>query len=210
MTRGMYLEEPGNPEAYRFDQFFFGPQLLVAPVLSAARKRTVYLPQGEWWEFETAKRLSGGLEITRPVELKDVPVYAKAGSIIPRQNPDGELHAGHIRELILDVYGGADGTATLYEDDGKSSRHREGEFCRTRFDLRQNGRRLVLSATVAEGKPLGVVREVSVTLALDSKPASVSCDGKELSCEDGGQGRWNVRLGTLPADKAWRMSIELG
>ena len=123
VTRGMFLEEPGNPDAYRFDQFDFGPDMLVAPVLSATRKRTIYLPAlsgvegpaGEWWEFETAKRMNGGVEITRPVGLNEVPVYVKAGSMIPRQDPDGAIHAGHVQNLVLDVYPSFGGTRACPE-----------------------------------------------------------------------------------------------
>ncbi len=128
ITRGLFLTDPNNPIAYRFDEFYFGPDMLAAPILSADNERIVYLPDGNWWEFETAKMITGGCEITRIAELSEVPVYVRAGSIIPRQDPDGDIHAAHIENLVLDVYSGADGESELYEDDGKSTGFKEGIF----------------------------------------------------------------------------------
>jgi hypothetical protein len=212
VCRGLFLEEPGNPEAYRFDQYFFGPALLVAPVLDASRKRTVYLPAGLWWEFGTGKRWEGGVAITRPVALKDVPVYARAGGVIPRQDPDGDLHAAHIRELTLDVYAGASGSGELYEDDGKSPAYQDGRFCRTRFELTQGAGEMTLSGTVAEGKPLGAQRQVTVDIALSAAPRSVGLDdGSPLAWEALPEAnRFRIRLPLRPSSAAWAIRIGEG
>ena len=57
------LDDPDSDDAYRFDQYMFGPQLLVAPVLSTENKRTIYLPKDHWWEFESKQLASGSCEI---------------------------------------------------------------------------------------------------------------------------------------------------
>jgi len=240
VTRGMFLEEPGNPDAYRFDQFYFGPDMVVAPVLSASRKRTIYLPSrraqgwtgpssarsdaagdvgvhldandGLWWEFETAKRVSGGVEITRPVALNEVPVYVKAGSIIPRQDPDGEIHAGHIHELVLDVYpqrvlepAVPAGSGILYEDDGRSPSYRDGTFCRTQFTLTNN----CLTGEVVEGKPLGMKRQITVILATEVMPRGAILNGQhEIVSEPHGSNRSRFILPELPADMPFKLEIK--
>jgi hypothetical protein len=205
VTRGMFLEEPENFEAYRFDQYYFGSDMLVAPVLSAIRKRTVYLPDGGWWEFETAKKIIGGVEITRPVALNEVPVYVRAGSVIPRQNPDGDIHAGHICDLTLDVYGGANGMAMLYEDDGVSTAYRKGAFCRTQFEL-TDGR---LIGRVVDGKPLGAKRKITITLSLEQPISYAMLNGKKkIAAELDVANRYRFVLPELPADKPFELELK--
>ena len=210
LTRGLFLEEPENPAAYRFDQYWFGPALLVAPVLSASRERTLYLPAGDWWEFETAKRVSGGAEITRAVALTEVPVYVKAGRVIPRQDPDGDIHAAHLRNLVLDVYPGANGSAELYEDDGRSPRHLQGEFCRTRFELVQEPGAVTLRGQVVEGRPLGAERQVTLDVALAAAPREVNLDGKTPLAWEAlpTVNRYRIRLPARPATAPWRVRVE--
>lgn len=99
LVRGMYLSDPENPMAYCWDQYFFGPDLVVAPILSAANERSVYLPKGNWWEFESGKLVPGNREFTCPAALHEVPIYARSGCIIPRQSADADIHSPHIREL---------------------------------------------------------------------------------------------------------------
>lgn len=231
LVRGMFLEEPENPDAYRFDQYYFGPDMLVAPVLAASRKRTVYLPAlparpsagdgespvqgaaGDWCEFETAKRVCGGVELTRPVALADVPVYVRAGSIIPRQNPDGDIHAAHIRELVLDVYPGADGSGELYEDDGTSPSYEQGNFCRTRFDLVQERGALTLRGQVVAGRPLGDERQVTVDIALAAPPREVRREGQvaAFECEAlVATNRYRIRLPARASGAPWSVRIVEG
>jgi alpha-glucosidase (family GH31 glycosyl hydrolase) len=204
VTRGLFLEEPDNPEAYRFDQYYFGAALLVAPVLTASRKRTVYLPEGEWREFESGASVTGGVEITRPVALNEVPVYVKAGSIIPRQDADGDIHAGHLERLWLDVYGGAAGAGLLYEDDGRSVDYRSGAFCRTQFELAGG----CLTGRVVEGAPLGARRRITVVVAADAPPLSAILNGRqEIAGIRCGPHRVRFVLPELPAEEAWSLRM---
>ncbi len=205
LTRGLFLLEPQNDAAYRFDEFHFGPALLVAPVLAAgAKERTLYLPAGAWWEFETGTRVAGGAELTRAVGLNDVPVYVRAGGILPRQDPDGALHAGHTQALWLDVYAGADGTATLYEDDGVTTAYRDDACCRTEFALTAAG----LSGRVVAGAPLGAERRLTVTLAADLPPTAAVLNGMHrLAAEPLGARRCRFVLPALPAAAAWSLEF---
>jgi alpha-D-xyloside xylohydrolase len=104
------------------DEFMFGPSLLVAPVTDAgATSRRVYLPQGtDWYDFWTGERTPGGQTVDRAAPLDTMPLYVRAGSIVPMgpeseytdQHPDGPIE--------LRIYPGADGAFRLYEDDGIS------------------------------------------------------------------------------------------
>ncbi len=207
VCRGLFLEEPENAEAYRFDQYFFGPSLLVAPVLSAARKRSVYLPAGLWWDFGTGRRQEGGVEITRPVALNEVPVYVRAGSVIPRQDPDGAIHAGQVENLVLDVYAGADGGGELYEDDGRSARYEKGAFCKTRFCLKENGAARMLESRGAEGRPLGTKRRITVELTAEKAPARASIDGQAIAVESTAPNRYRLHLPERDAATPWTLEM---
>ncbi len=215
VTRGLYLEDPRNPAAYRFDEFFFGPDLLIAPVLSADRERSLYLPAtgnaGGWWEFETAICHAGNREITRMVELSDVPVYVRPGAIIPRQNPDDPVHPGHIAELVLDVYPGANGSAFLYEDDGVSEAYPAGAFCRTHFELHHDSDGITLSGRVDAGVPLGRHRVVVVEISLPGLlKGATDNQGFAVPWEElPASGRFRLRLNRREAAASWALHLSL-
>jgi alpha-glucosidase len=204
LTRGLFLEEPNNPAAYRFDEYWCGSGLLIAPVLDLSDSRTLYLPEGDWWEFDTAKKLKGGREITRAVTVKDVPAYVPAGTILTRQNPDGDIHAVHISDLTLDVYPGADGVASLYEDDGTSDGYLTGKFCVTHFEL--EGMRL--RGSIKKGVPLGATRRITIQIRLDKAPAKITFNkSTPLPCE-GQDGIYTIALPEHPSDKPWELHVE--
>lgn len=212
LTRGLYLEEPENSAAYRFDQYYFGPALLVAPVLSASRERSLSLPKGDWWEFGTARRLTGGREVTRPVALEELPVYVKAGGVLACQDPDGDIHAAHVRNLVLDVYPGADGSAELYEDDGCSQDYLRGQFCRTRFRLEQREGAITIRGEVAEGRPLGEERQVTIHVSLAAAPRAAQLDDHTPLAWEAlpAANRYRIRVPSRPSAARWSVRIEGG
>jgi len=209
--RGMFLDDPDNLDADRFDQFCFGEDMVVAPVLGPESKRDIYLPEGLWWPFEGGGLPQvGGVAITREVPLDDVPVYVRAGRVIPRQDPDGEIHAGHTAALRLDVYPGAGGESSLYEDDGETLKYQRRGFCRTRYSVRDDGEVIELSSELAAGKPIGESREIAVTLPLERQPTKVSLDGKcvaKAKIREASPGRWEIDLGRRNADAAWALKV---
>ena len=69
-VRGLYMEDAADEDVYRFDQYYFGPSPVVAPVVSADPRRRSYLPAGRWWTFELNALLPGGMEIVRDVDSK--------------------------------------------------------------------------------------------------------------------------------------------
>ena len=140
IVRAMYLGWPRLGAAYRFDrQYMYGDALLVAPVArpgGRARKR-VWFPPGEWVDIFTGRRHRGPRAKTIGVPLERMPVFARAGAIVPRQ-PDAS-HSEQQRNdpLVLGVYAGANGSFTLYEDSGDGLDYLRGRFARTRFAWRQ-------------------------------------------------------------------------
>jgi alpha-glucosidase/alpha-D-xyloside xylohydrolase len=130
VMRALWLHYPDDPAAVaRGDEYLWGRDMLVAPVVEkGATARRVYLPRGAWHDFWTGEQLAGGSEISRPVDLATLPLYVRAGAIVPMgpvKQYTGEAVDG---PLEIAVYPGADGSYLLYEDDGASFRYRNGEW----------------------------------------------------------------------------------
>jgi len=116
---------------------------LVAPVVEqGASSRHVYLPRGSWYDFWTGERIEGGREITRPVDLETLPLYVRAGAILP-QGPVKQYTAEKIdAPLMFSIYPGADSSFLLYEDDGRSFNYRKGEWMGTQLSWNDEQRKL--------------------------------------------------------------------
>ena len=154
MMRALWLHAPEDARAVACsDQFLFGSDLLVAPVVEkGATARRVYLPRGRWIDFWTEQAVDGGAEIDRAVDLTTTPLYVRAGAIIPmgpvRQYADEPSDA----PPVLVVYPGAGGSSSLYDDDGKSFEYRKGAW--RRLGMRwQDGTR-TLTVTAQDGPQL--------------------------------------------------------
>jgi alpha-D-xyloside xylohydrolase len=130
MMRALPMDFGGDEKVLDIDdQYMFGPAFLVNPVTQAkAASRSVYLPGGgeNWTNFWTGEVVGGGRRVDAGAPREQIPLFVRAGSIIPL-GPDlqyaGERPADPIE---LRVYPGADGTFTLYEDEGDSYRYEKG------------------------------------------------------------------------------------
>jgi alpha-D-xyloside xylohydrolase len=139
IMRGLAMDFPDDSEAREVaTQYLFGPALLVCPVSEqGAVSRTVYLPAGtDWYEFDTGTRHAGGRTVEAPAPLARMPLFVRAGSILPT-GPDLR-HSGESLNapLLLNVYTGADGAFEIYEDDGLSYAYEDGAWSRipVRYD----------------------------------------------------------------------------
>ena len=181
LMRALWLHYPDDPVASaRGDQFLWGRDILVAPVVEkGATGRRVYLPPGTWIDFWTEAPIDGGQEITREVDLGTMPLYVRAGAVVPigpvKQYVDERVTA----PLTLTVYPGIDGTSAWYEDDGLSFNYRTGAFMRVAAAWRQATRRLSLRLTAGRMQP-PVRREIAVRLAGDTRTTPIAFDGRPL------------------------------
>ena len=128
LMRALPLEFSSDPGGRAVaDQFMFGSALLINPVtVEGARQRTVYLPAGNIWiDFWTGKRLKGGQSIVAQAPLEKLPIYVRAGSIVP-YGPRVESAAGKPDPIDLRVYTGANADFTLYEDEGDNYDYEKG------------------------------------------------------------------------------------
>jgi alpha-glucosidase (family GH31 glycosyl hydrolase) len=151
IIRALWLHYPDDAAAVaRGDEYLWGRDILVAPVTEkGATSRSLYLPRGLWYDFWTGEKVDGGREINRPVDLATIPLYVRAGSILPLDPPrqyTGETVDG---PLSLQVFPGADGRFMLYEDDGSTFDYRKGEWLGLSVEWQDKARRLTLR--LAEG-----------------------------------------------------------
>jgi len=123
-----------------------GPELLVAPVVErGATSRDVYLPRGDWYDFWTGERLAGGREISRAVDLETLPLYVRAGAILPLGPVKQYTGEPTDLPLSISIFSGTDASFLLYEDDGGSFNYRKGELMGVQMDWSESHRTLVLS-----------------------------------------------------------------
>ena len=105
--RHLLLEFPDDAKTYDCDdEYLIGDKILVAPVIEqGATSRSLYLPQGSWTDYWTGTVLDGGRNITVAAPLRQIPIFVRAGSILPLLSPDTEtlaqdLASGKISDLV--------------------------------------------------------------------------------------------------------------
>lgn len=154
IIRALWLHYPDDAAAVaRGDEYLYGREILVAPVVEkGAATRSLYLPRGVWYDFWTKERLEGGQEITRKVDLETIPLYVRAGAVIPMGPLKQYTTENVAAPLALWIHPGQDGAFSLYEDDGKSFDYRKGEFMRVHIAWNDRQRRL--SAKLAAGSKM--------------------------------------------------------
>jgi alpha-D-xyloside xylohydrolase len=131
LMRALPLEFSSDTRAREIsDQFMFGPALLINPVTTeGATQRALYLPAvgNEWVDFWTGKQTGAGQTITADAPLDRIPIYVRAGSIVP-VGPRAESAAVKEDPIELRIYSGADGDFNLYEDQGDSYDYEHGAY----------------------------------------------------------------------------------
>jgi alpha-D-xyloside xylohydrolase len=179
LLRALAFDFRADPAAYDVrDQFMFGPAFLVNPVThpmyytagstplaGVAKSRAVYLPAGcDWYDFWTDERLAGGQTVLADAPLDALPLYVRAGSIVPmgpeRQYVDDQPDA----PVELHVYPGADGDFQLYEDEGDGYNYEQGAFSTILIHWQDAARRLILDARAGRYPGMQEQREFRVVL----------------------------------------------
>ena len=127
--RALFMDFPNDIKAATLtDEYMFGPALLVAPVVEqGATTREVYLPAGtDWYNYWTNEKLHGGQTVTVKAPIDTIPLFVRAGSILPLGAPVESTHAKQAIAKVK-VYPGADGQFTLYNDDGVTYAYEKGD-----------------------------------------------------------------------------------
>ena len=183
IIRALWLHYPDDETAVsRGDEYLFGRDLLVAPVVEkGADSRSLYLPHGIWYDFWTHERMEGGRTVTKNVDLATIPLYVRGGAILPL-GPIKQYTAEQSETPItLWVHPGANGVFSLYADDGKTFNYRRGDFERIEMTWNDSDRRLQLrlhaGSRMMQPKRNFVVQAVGETnsraIVFDGKPLAV-------------------------------------
>jgi alpha-D-xyloside xylohydrolase len=193
MMRGLVMDFPRDDKVKDIkDQYLFGHALMVAPVTSyGARERTVYFPAGaDWYDFDTGKRYAGGTTATVPAPLDRIPVFVRTGAVIPTGPVTQYVDEKPDAPLVLQVYAGASGQASLYEDDGVTNAYARGEYSRIPFRYDDKTGTVTIGARTGQYKGMPQTRQIKVRLLkpgvatradMDSSDKTVTYDGKPVT-----------------------------
>lgn len=142
--RHLIFDFRNDPEVKNIgNQYMFGPAFMVSPVASAgATSRSVYLPEGTWYDFWTGKTVTTG-RFTAPAPLSRLPLHIRAGSIIP-MGPNIQYATERADTIELRVYPGADGSFTMYEDEGDSYHYEKGTYATIPITYIDNPQNLII------------------------------------------------------------------
>jgi alpha-D-xyloside xylohydrolase len=147
------------------DEFLFGPAILVNPVTEpGATSRRVYLPKAKWYDFWTGRGVDGGVAIDMAAPLDRIPLFVRAGSIVP-MGPDMEYAAEKPADPIeLRVYTGADANFTLYEDENDNYEYEKGVHATIRVQWQEAGKKLTIGER--DGKFPGMLEKRTIRIVL--------------------------------------------
>lgn len=188
ICRPLYYDYPEAEEAYTYDnEYFFGDDILVAPITSKPdadrlTRKTVWLPEGQWWSASTGETIVGPCERTMTFTDRQIPYFIHQGALIPCL-PDTVMHVtARPAHMILQAVAGADGSASLYEDDGDNADYAT-RYATTALTQKQGRGRTVYTIAARQGVSAKAPARRSYTLQIlgNARPLSATVDGKTVS-----------------------------
>lgn len=173
--RALWLHYSDDPEAVKLGtEYLWGRDILVAPVVEkGATSRRLYLPEGTWYDWWTGKSVAGKQWLDRSVDLATMPIYVRAGAIVPLDPVRQHTSQVGSEPTTLRVHPGANGSFTLYDDDGTSLGYRDGSDAKTvwlRFEWNDRGRRLTVSRDARMKSWPGGVRVFDIEIVGGNAP----------------------------------------
>lgn len=183
LMRALWLHYPKDEKVRNMgSQYLWGRDLLIAPVFEkGATAREVYLPEGDWYDWWTNQKVQGGKTIHHKVDLSIMPIYVRAGSIIPF-DPVRQYTSEKVTEpTTLKVYRGKDGLFILYEDDGISQDYLKGKGSWTRMTWNDLNKTLTLEPAAPKGATdLPMSRTFAVQLLPEGVMKNINYSGKAV------------------------------
>jgi alpha-D-xyloside xylohydrolase len=154
--RALFMDFPNDPKVANIgDQYMFGPAFLVAPVTDqGVTSREVYLPAGaDWYDYWTNRRYTGGQTVTVAAPIDQIPLFVRAGSIVPMGVQVPSTSVAQPLETIR-VYAGRDASFALYDDDGTTNAYRKGAGTTRTLRWDDRAGRLSASGALPRGQAL--------------------------------------------------------
>lgn len=203
MMRPLVMDFADDEKALALnDEYMFGRALLVKPVTEplytwrdekggghqtypdlsqAAAAVSVYLPAGnDWYDFHTGRRLAGGQRLMRPCPITEIPVYVRAGSILPWGPAVQYSSEKPWDDLEIRLYEGADGTFTLYEDSGDGYEYEKGQYTLIPFSWNEQARTLTIGKRTGSYPAMAKSRQFRIVLMGGTETKTVQYNGKEV------------------------------
>ncbi len=182
VLRNLFFYDQQDPKCREFgDQFLFGDDLLVCPVVKAkTKKMDVYLPKGKWYDFWSGEVMKTG-KYSVKVSADRLPIYVRAGAVLPTVDPvqhTGELQ--QLKTLHLSLFAAPKGAGELFWDAGDGYGYQLDQYCRKQYRFTKKGRRIVLRQE-SEGQFRSSFQQTTIRLiGLSHPPSSVKVDGKKM------------------------------
>ncbi len=179
MMRALAMDFRRDPKAYDIgDQFMFGPAILVSPVTEPMKnkgssRRAVYLPESAgWYDFWTGKRSDGGQRVEARSTLSTIPLFVRAGSIIP-MGPYIQYAEEETDPIEVRVYPGADASFTLYEDENDNYNYEKGAYSTIEFSWNNSENVLTIWPRRGDFPGMKEERRVNVVMVRPGSGAGV-------------------------------------
>lgn len=213
----MYYEHPEEALAYDVpNQYYFGTELVVAPIVEPMNRHlhvaatTAWLPDGEWFDFFSGHRYTGGKQMRLFRRLDEQAVLAKAGAIVPLGRHQEHSNAlDNPEHLDIHVFPGASNQFTLFEDDNTGVAHRDGENVETTFELDWVARTMTIAAPTGKQELLPKKRVITVILRGVNEGYIVR-DGETLAGEyDPKKQSLTVTLGEVTDTVTLSLQVEM-
>ncbi len=193
LNRPMYIEYSNQEKAYHnAQQYLFGDNLLVAPIVTAGAgekrvgKQVVWFPpNSSWFNLFSGEHYSGGSEALVAAAIDEFPLYARAGVPIPTQPYTQRMATTPLKTLGVICYPGEEGRVgrfTLYEDDGLSTRYQRGAFATTQMSYTRQGNQVTINIAPTKGEFSGQVqnRTYEIELPCTAPASKVTLDGQPI------------------------------
>ena len=202
ILRPLYYDWPEDDAAYTSrGEYVFGEEMIAAPVVAPENKvtrlasETVWLPKGDWIEWPTGKHFTGPVNLERFFTIDEIPIYLRAGAIVPMQPTMLHTEEKPVDPLIVNVWPLAPGESSnysVYEDSGTSVEYQRGVFARTAITAAQVGDTLRVEIGPGVGSYPGMpkARSYELRLPADWPPASVMVNGKAVPQGGAGKAGW--------------------
>jgi alpha-D-xyloside xylohydrolase len=127
--RALVMDEPEDKNTFNIsDEYLIGSSLLAAPLTAGETQRNIYLPEGTWYDFNTNQKFQGGRTYTIQPTLNQIPLFVKAGTILPLAKPLENISADSQFDITCYVYGDQTTQTSLFEDDGYTFDYEKGMY----------------------------------------------------------------------------------
>jgi alpha-glucosidase len=183
IMRPVFYDFPDDQDLYfTSNEFLFGRDILVAPILwEGATKRDVRLPAGDWYDYWTNEKISGPKYFTTNAPIDRIPIFVRAGAILPTQQVMQYADQTAIDPLTLEIFPSQKSSTLLYEDDGISFDYRNGKYCLRKIEWSSGDAKSELVMDTPEGSYKPEKRNLVVKIFdWKKKPSRVLAGNKVL------------------------------